>query len=56
VLVGCLCWQLGSGYGHVGDFRTLKLCDVVIGLDVFHLAILFLVPIYVVLYLACVDC
>jgi hypothetical protein len=35
LLVGCLCWQLGFGYGQVGDFKTLKLYDAVIGLDVF---------------------
>jgi hypothetical protein len=31
--VGCLCRHLGSGHGQVGDLKTLKLCDVVIGLD-----------------------
>jgi hypothetical protein len=31
--VGCLCWKLRLGYGQVGDLKTLKLCDVVIGLD-----------------------
>jgi hypothetical protein len=23
-LVGCLCWQLGFGYGQVGDFKNFK--------------------------------
>jgi hypothetical protein len=41
LLVGCLCWQLGFGYGQVGDLKTLKLCDVVIGLDVLVMLSLF---------------
>jgi hypothetical protein len=36
-LGGCLCWQFGPGYGQVGDPKTLKLFDVVIGLDVLAL-------------------
>jgi hypothetical protein len=24
LLVGCLCWQLGFGYGQVGDFKNFK--------------------------------
>jgi hypothetical protein len=27
-------WQFEPGYGQVGDLKTLKLCDAVIGLDV----------------------